>query len=282
MQELDEYIDKVKSLPPAPRILPELLSVLRDDDVDSSRVVELISFDPGITASVLRLCNSAFYAGAMPADDLLDAVNRLGFRQVYQLVAAVSGGRMMSTSQKEHGINSGELWEHCVTASITAQLIAARNGDDEGVVFTATLLHDVGKMILAEALQHIYAKLLEDSKDQQSVLVETEKRLLGVQHAEIGGRLLARWNFPPNLVDAVWHHHSPGEAKEDQKLAAYVYLGNLIAHFMGTGYGPQAISLRGRSESLEILNLKLDALPEIMTQASEKLQVVDTLVKAAA
>ena len=96
MQELDDYINKVKTLPPAPRILPELLSLLRKDDVDSSRIVQLISFDPAITASVLRLCNSAYFAGSTPADDLQEAVTRLGFQQVFQLVAAVSGARMLS------------------------------------------------------------------------------------------------------------------------------------------------------------------------------------------
>ena len=66
MQELDDYIAKIKTLPPAPRILPQLLPLLRKDDVDSHRVVELIAFDPAITASVLRLSNSACFAGSTP------------------------------------------------------------------------------------------------------------------------------------------------------------------------------------------------------------------------
>src|SRR5215216_5933247 len=108
MQELDEYIDRVKNLPPAPRILPELLVLLRQEDIDSSRVVELISYDPAITAAVLRLCNSAYFAGGSPADDLQEAVNRLGFRQVYLLVAAVSGAKLLGPAQSGYGIDPGE------------------------------------------------------------------------------------------------------------------------------------------------------------------------------
>ena len=106
MQELDDYIDKVKSLPPAPRILPELLTLLRQDDVDSDRVVKLIAFDPAITAAVLRLCNSAYFAGASPASDLQEAVTRLGFKQVYQLVAAVTGSKSRATSRPSRTVMS--------------------------------------------------------------------------------------------------------------------------------------------------------------------------------
>lgn len=278
MQELDDYINKVKSLPPAPRILPELLSLLRKDDIDADRVVKLIAFDPGITAAVLRLCNSAYFAGASPASDLQEAVTRLGFRQVYQLVAAVSGSKMLGPSQKGYGIDAGELWEHSVVSAVAAQLIARNSGDDESLAFTATLLHDIGKIVLAEALEHIYTDLVENSQSQQTPLIETEKRLLGVQHAEIGGRLLARWNFPENIVNAVWFHHEPSGAQAHQRLAAQVYLGNMVAYFMGYGFGHHAFALRGRTEALDILNLKPECLPEYMIKTFEQLQMVQSLV----
>lgn len=279
MQELDDYINKVKSLPPAPRILPELLSLLRKDDIDAAHVVKLIAFDPGITAAVLRLCNSTCFAGATPASDLQEAVTRLGFRQVYQLVAAVSGSKLLGPAQKGYGIDAGELWEHSVVSAVAAQLIAKGCGEDESLAFTATLLHDIGKIVLAEALELIYADLVENSQNQQTPLIEMEKRLIGVQHAEIGGRLLARWNFPPNIVSAVWHHHQPAGAQPHERLAAFVYLGNMVAYFMGYGFGHHAFALRGRSEALDILNLKAESLPEYMIKTFEQLQLVQALVK---
>lgn len=283
MQELDDYIDKVKNLPPAPRILPELLGLLRKEDIDSSRVVELISYDPAITAAVLRLCNSSFFAGAEPADNLQEAVARIGFGQVYQLVAAVSGAKLLGSPQRGYGIDSGELWKHSVTAAVAAQLLAVDKGADAGLVFTASLLHDIGKIVLAEALEHIYARLVVESQDSQASMLETEKRLLGVNHAEVGGRLLTRWKFPPNLVAAVAFHHQPSGADGDanRELAAYVYLGNMIAYFMGYGYGHHAFALRGRSEALDILRLSADALPEYMIKTFDKLQTVESLLQAA-
>ena len=120
---------------------------------------------------------------------------------------------------------------------------------------------------------------MENSQSQQTPLIETEKRLLGVQHAEIGGRLLARWNFPPNIAGAVWHHHEPAGAQSHEKLASYVYLGNMVSYFMGFGYGHHAFALRGRAEALNILNLKPESLPDCMIKTFEQLQLVQSLVK---
>ncbi len=278
MQELDDYLDKVKSLPPAPKILPELLSLLRKDDIDADRVVKLIAFDPGITAAVLRLCNSACFSGATPASGLQEAVTRLGFRQVYQLVAAVSGSRMLGPAQKGYGIDAGELWQHSVVSAVAAQLIAKSCGEDESLAFTATLLHDLGKIVLAEALEHVYSDLVENSKSEQTPLIETEKRLLGVQHAEIGGRLLARWNFPENITSAVTFHHQPAAAGNHERLTSLVYLGNMVAYFMGYGFGHHAFALRGRAEALDILKLKPEFMPEFMIKTFEQLQFIQSLV----
>jgi putative nucleotidyltransferase with HDIG domain len=281
MQELDDYINRVKHLPPAPKILPQLLTLLNQPDSDSGQVVDLISLDPSLTAGVLKLCNSAFFAGGSPASDIQEAITRLGFRQVFQLVASISGARALSPPQKGYGIDAGELWQHSVTSAVASQMVAMDQGEDDNIVFTASLLHDLGKIVLAEALEHIYAKLIEEIETHQYSLLETEKKLLGVQHAEIGGRLLSRWKFPPEMVAAVWHHHLPAAAQEHARLAAYVYVGNMIAYFMGHGYGHQAFALRGRSEALDILQLNADALPRYMIRTFEKMEMIKTLFRGA-
>lgn len=277
MQELDDYINKVKQLPPAPKVLPQLLLLLGKEDVDSSRIVDLITYDPALTMAVLQLCNSAYFGMSTPVADLQEAVTRLGFRQVYQLVAAVSGSRALAPAQKGYGIEHGELWKHSVSTAVAARLIASDLGDDESLVFTAGLLHDIGKIVLSEALDHIYVRLMEETERNQQSMLEAEKKLLGVQHAEIGGRLLARWKFPANLVAAVWFHHLPQAAQPHDRLAAYVYLGNMVAHFMGHGYGHQAFALRGRAEALKILDLKAETLPHYMIRTLENFEAVQAL-----
>ena len=281
MQELDSYIDKVKNLPPAPTVLPQLLALLGETDIDLGRVVDLIKYDPSLTAEVLKICNSAAVGGGGSAvDDLHQAITRLGFYEVYRVVAAVIGQRTLGGAQNGYGIAAGELWRHSVTTAVAAETIARALGDDPGPAFTAALLHDIGKIILAGALEHIYAKLVEETEQNQSSLLETEKKLLGAQHGELGGRLLARWKFPENLVAAVAFHHDPAAAGPHQRLASFVYLGNMIAHFLGHGYGHQAFALRGRAEALDTLQLKADDLAKFMIKTLENLDAVQSLVAA--
>ncbi len=278
MQELDDYINRVQHLPPAPKVLPQLMGLLNKDDVPTQQVVQLLSYDMSLTAGVLQLCNSAFLGAAQPASDLQEAVNRLGFRQVYRLVVAISGARLMSASQKGYGIDEGELWQHAVTTAVAAQLIARHVGEDDSVAFTAGLLHDIGKIVLSQALEHIYTKVINDVETNQQSLLETEKKLLGVQHAEIGGRLLARWKFPSNIVAAIWFHHHPGAATPHQRLTSCVYLGNMISYFIGRGYGFQAFAFRGRTEALDILKLQPDDLPKFMIQTIESFDEIQTFL----
>jgi putative nucleotidyltransferase with HDIG domain len=281
MEELDAYISRVKHLPPAPQVLPKLLALLGQPDTDAAKVVELITHEPALTASVLQRCNSAYFGATEPATDVDQAVARLGFNQVYRMTAAVIGSQSLSPAQKSYGFGQGDLWRHSVAAAVAAQNLAADKGDDENLVFTAALLHDIGKIILADALEDKYTRLVQQSETNQQSLVEVEKSLLGVQHAEIGGRLLARWKFPANLVAAVWFHHRPSGAAAWERLAAYVYLGNMIAHFMGFSYGHQAFAFRGRAEALVALDLRAEELPHYMIQAFERIETIEALLNLA-
>ena len=277
MQAIDDYIANVRNLPPAPRVVPELMRLLNQPDVDSSRIVKMISYDPSLTANVLRICNSAYFGSATPTSDLQEAVTRLGFQQVYQLVAAATGARMLSPAQMGYGLEQGELWKHSVAAAVAAQLVARQTGDNENVVFTAALLHDIGKIVLAQSLNGVYSKVIKETEMNQQSLLDAEKKILGVNHAEVGGQLLERWKFPPNIVSAVWFHHTPKGAGAHQRLASIVYLGNMISFFMGHGYGHVAFALRGRNEVLTTLGIAPEAIPQFMMQTYEQMHLVEAL-----
>jgi len=277
MQKIDEYINKAQHLVPAPHILPQLMPLLNRADSDNTQIVDLISYDTSLTASVLRVCNSAFYSRGTPIDNLLQAVTRLGSREVYRVVVAVTGAVTLSAGQKGYSVEASDLWKHSVTTAVAAQLIAKETGDDENVVFTAAILHDVGKIILAVAMESLYEKFIQETNHGGS-LVEVEEKLLGCNHAEVGGRLLERWKLPANLVSAVRNHHKPSAAGEqDQRVAAGVYLGNFIAYFMGNGYGHHSLSLTGRDETLKILKIGADRLPQYMEACFTQLKQVKSL-----
>jgi len=278
MQDLDSFIDKIKHLPPAPRLLSKLLTLLNDDRADNDDIVQIIKFDPALTAKVLQLCNSAYFASAKPAAELGEAINRIGFNQIYQMVAGIVGSRLLSPAQSGYGLAQGELWKHSVVAAIASRVIAHEVNEYPDILFTAGLLHDIGKIVLTTSMADSYNSLVSETEKKHNALIEAEKNILGVDHAEIGGRLLAKWNFPEELSEAVTFHHHPDEANQHKRLASCVFLGNMIAHFMGYSYGYQAFAIRGRSEALSILDLDSERLPHFMIETFEHLEKVESLL----
>jgi len=277
MQAIKDYLRNLRHLPPTPRVIPELMRLLNQPDVESSKVVNMISYEPSLTANVLRVSNSAYFGTATPTTDLNEAVTRLGFQQVYKLVTAATGARLLGSAQEAYGLMQGELWKHSVASAIAAQLVARKLGDNENLVFTAALLHDIGKTILSHSMTEAYAKLIKESDANGCAVLETESKLFGINHAEVGGQLLQHWKFAPNIVAAVWFHHAPKGAGAHQRLASCVYLGNMIACFMGHGYGHSAFATRARTEVMSTLNLNSQSIPQFMMEAFEQIELIDAL-----
>jgi putative nucleotidyltransferase with HDIG domain len=278
VQIIDDYINSARSLPPPPRIVPELMHLLKQPDVNSSKVVKLISFDSALTTEVLRVCNSAFSGSATPTSHLQEAVTRLGFQHVFQVVAAAMGARILGAAQRGYGFDEGELWRHSVAAAVAAQVIAKKLGDNDNLAFTAALLHDVGKIVLSQPLEPAHSQLVRETEADQLSLLESERKILGTEHAETGARLLERWRFPPEIVSAVWFHHAPRGAGASRRLASQLHLADIIAHFAGHGCGPLTFAVRGRGDAFTILGLTSESLPMFMMNAFDEMQKVESLL----
>ena len=274
---LDRFIDSAPALRPAPRILPELLTLLCEDDTDAERVITLIQFDPALTASVLRLSNSVTLGSAEPVEDLSVAVSRLGFNQTYRLVARAVGEGTMKSAQRGYHIAEGELWRHAAVSAVAGQVLARELGQNENLAFTAALLHDIGKLLLSIAVESTYADVMRLIEESGQSFLEAEKATLGVDHAEVGGRLLERWGFPQNLVQAVRHHHDPLQAGPHQALAAGVHLSDVLAHLLGHGYGHHAYAVRTKPEALDLLKLKPGNIEDLLLETQNALSDLQIL-----
>ena len=128
MRTLDDFINEIKTLPPAPRILSQLLVLLNDVDMHAGRIVELIAIDPALTAKVLQRCNNAASGLGRPISDLNEAVTQVGFNAIYRLVAMVVGEGLLNAEQPGYGIGAGQLWEHSVTAALGARAHCPETG----------------------------------------------------------------------------------------------------------------------------------------------------------
>ena len=257
MHKIDSILDNIKNLPPAPQVLPKLLSALTEADSDVDRVVDLIALDPAMTAKLLQTCNSAFYGMDSPVNDTAEAVNRLGFQLVYRTVATVSAAHCLKVSPAS-GLDAGQFWKHSVITAFAAQYIAEGVDADAGLHFTAALLHDLGKVVLAEGFGKHYNELLVASAD--SFRLSLEKAAYGADHAEVGARLLERWKFSPALLNAVRYHHDPAVAGDWKRSAACICLANALAHNLDQSPAGHKSPINAPDSALNILNVTPDDL----------------------
>ena len=274
MRTIDDFINEVKTLPPAPRILTQLLQLLKENDVDASHIVDLITFDPALTAKILQLCNNSSAGLAQKVHHLPEAVTRLGFNEIYRAVAVIVGKGTLGEAQKGYGMAVGELWRHSVVTAVAGKVLARSLDQDENLVFTAALLHDIGKLVLSASVAEEYPAVSKAIAESGQSFLEAEKDIIGAEHAEVGARLLEQWNFPENLVSVVRHHHDPVQARPHEQLASCVYVADMIAHVMGHGHGFQAYAVRGRREALEILEITPREIESFIIET-------DTALKAA-
>jgi putative nucleotidyltransferase with HDIG domain len=279
MPTVQDYFTDIDNLPPAPQILPQLLRLLTDVDTDMGRIVELISLDAGLTAKVMQACNSAFLGAATPARDVAEAVNRLGFQSIYRMVAVVTG---MRTLRPPTGLNldPAALWRHSVTTALAAQLIAKEQNADEGVAFTAGLLHDLGKILLANYWKKAYATLAAEVAATPWEQAARERAAWSIDHAELGGHLLAKWQFSPNITAAVWHHHHPAQAAPHERITACVCLANAIAHTTEQpGDLAEVIVIPGHEDVLHILDLDTERLANYLAQTRENFDFINAMCR---
>ena len=279
MDDADRYIDRVKHLPPAPTVATELLGMFGDPNRDIDRIVELITHDPSLTAEVLRRCNSAFFSAAEPASDMFEAVMRLGFYEVYCVVTAAVGARAMAMAKNQAGLDVGALWRHSVTTAVASATLARRVNEAEPLAFTAGLLHDVGKLVFAAVDGAAYGELVQRGGGSGPVLAEAEDAVLGVNHAAVGARLLARWNLPKSVVQVTrYHHQTPIKATPFDQLAATIHFGNELAHHLVEGRPTLEELPQANLDSMQLLEVMSSNIPEVVEDIQVGMQRVQGLL----
>lgn len=278
MHTIEHVLETTDQLPPAPQVLSELLTVLSDLEADTSRAVDLITFDPGLTAKVLQTSNSALLGRGKPVDDVAEAVNRLGFQTVYRIVASASAGQILRP-KGNYGVNPEAFWKHSVMTAFAAQIIARDSTEDGNLLFTAGLLHDLGKVILANAYKEGYAEVVAKTGANTPAATALEKNTYGLNHAEVGARLLARWKFSAPIISGVWFHHDPTAAGPMERYAACVNLADGLAHSIEANTSMDVASRPGHESALNTLKRSVDDLAGYQGQIRENMQFVEALCR---
>lgn len=208
---LRRLISRTRSLPSLPSLYVDLMEALRDPKSSAANIGRIIARDPGMTAKILQLVNSAFFALRRRISSPEEAVAVLGLETLRVLVLTVQ-----VFSQFDPGVARGFSIEDVVRHSTAvgtmarsiarAESVASHQRDD---AFLAGMLHDVGKMVLGANRPDTYGRMIGTARKEQLDIVTAETKTFGGSHAEVGGYLLGIWGLPSPVVEAVAYHHDP-------------------------------------------------------------------------
>jgi putative nucleotidyltransferase with HDIG domain len=232
VRKIEDFIANADFLPPAFQLLPRLLLLMEDVEANADALADLIRVDPGLTADVLRVCNSAAYGLTYRAENIQQAILRIGFREVHRILMSVIMSPTLKNPQDNYSTSQTDLWNHSLAAAVASQSIAGTAGIDVDLAFTAALLHDIGKVVLSQAVPQEAGSAQTAALEKHQPLFLVEREVLKTDHAAVGARLLERWGFPRNISMAVRFHHEPEKAKEEFRLTSCVCLANVLAYRM--------------------------------------------------
>ncbi|MBN1577666.1 MAG: HDOD domain-containing protein [Chitinispirillaceae bacterium] len=232
------FIEQIDNLPALPAIVTRLMQVVNSPDTSADDAAKLIQKDPALTTKMLRLANSAFYGIPRSISSVSSAVVILGFNTIRSLVLSASVMKMFSSSHQP-AIDKNRFWKHSIVCAIAAkaivrQFINVRMMDPESA-FCAGILHDIGKLIFSEFAQEDYFEVCEFAKECNVPLIEAEKKILGISHADIGRILADKWALPLDLEYSLVFHHEPMKADSLIDLVTTVHMANVLSHRIGTG-----------------------------------------------
>jgi len=254
-------------LPAFPATIHRVTGLINDPDSSLTELVEVIRLDQSITANILRMCNSAYFGLRHKVDNVHDAVLYLGRQNVVRAVMAAGTSRFFK-SAPGYETEARELWEHAVGTALLAQILAERvSRHADASLFTAALLHDIGKIVLGEFVKDKYAEIKKLVAEQSRTFLEAEEKVLGMNHATLGGMIAAQWKFPEEIRVAIAFHHRPDRLQDKTgRMPWLVHLADQGCLMLGIGRGADGLAYDGADGALERLGLNRQDYEEALAR----------------
>lgn len=209
--KLQAIVSKVSTLRSLPTLYVQLMAEMQVPDPSIARIAAIVAEDPGLTAKVLQVINSAYFGLRAHVADPEVAVRLLGFETIKALALSAD---LHAQLTRRRSAAAALLWHHCTRTGRTARRVAGLLGLPErqsAEAFTAGLLHDVGKLVLSEAVD-TYDVVIAEGRQEGLDDSTVELRAFGATHAQVGAYLLGLWGLPYGIVEAIAWHHVPSSS----------------------------------------------------------------------
>ncbi len=280
MTNIDDIISGIDTLTPIPPVAAQIMALAEDENSSMSDIADLIIHDPSITASLLKICNSAYFGLSRQIESVRDAITLLGLDQIVELVLLNGTAENFRDEPDGYGLGEGELWHHAVLSAHVAKVLAEKHGlaNKKHLIFTAALLKDIGKIIMGRFVAFSYEKIniLVHSKGYS--FNEAEKEIIGMNHEELGAQVGKKWRFGDKLIYIIGNHHMTDETCRNDPETALVYLADIVCMMIGFGTSVDGLAYRFYSDVLNRMNLTEKDLQNVIFDTGEHRQKIEKLL----
>lgn len=268
---------------PALGVLPDtylrLSEVLRDPNVNSERIAAVVRLDPGLTARLLRLANSAAMGASNKVENVSQAATRIGTNQLHNLALSTSIVRMFR-GMPEHLLDMRSFWTHSIAVGFATSALARAGGQPRTEsLFVRGLLHDVGTLVMCLTRPGDVRRVLVETENSGRPHEEVEREMLGYTHEHIGTGLMRVWGLPDDVVQAVRFHHRPSLAPTAVRAGAdLVHVADVIVSALQIGNGGERAANSLDPAAWRRLGLSHDILAPIVGKLRDQVSAAVALV----
>ncbi|MCW8983316.1 MAG: HDOD domain-containing protein [Gammaproteobacteria bacterium] len=236
MSEVKERLEAmVEKMPAFPASVSTILDITSDINCAPKDLVKVIELDPVLTMKVLKLVNSAYFGLSREVTSVKHSVVYVGINTIKNVAISIAAiGVLPHTSSS--GYNLDQFLQHSLSTAAIARLLARSKGvpeSDLGDYFVASLLHDIGQMVVGQYMPDEFQSALAICNEQEIPICEAEREIFGIDHAEIGAMLAESWQLPAALISCIRNHHQVGELEEPTVLEKTIFIANQVSKLMG-------------------------------------------------
>jgi len=273
-------LSEIKSLTPLKASVIRLTELMADTNTPIEEFIKVIKFDQALTIKILSWANSSWSSSHSEITDIKSAVLRVGGATIVNMCIGNHLAKSMQRSCTGYELGENQLWRHSVAAALAVEnMVNFSKQTIPAAAFTATLLHDIGKLILNRHIgnKDMNGRLKHMMNQDHMSYIEAEQTALNTNHALIGSAVANEWKLPNLFEAAIANHHDPDQ--QESLLLDAVHIGNAIAKLIGEGLGIEAMNLNVSSLSAERLGLTNQDIQALCVKTTIALEETESLWK---
>lgn len=257
---IERLIKNPDDIPALPANFYKIMEAINDPDANLHDIADLISRDIGLTTKILRLVNSSYFGLSTKVTTISHSLNIIGISPLSTIVLASA---LMSQFKgiPDYFVTMESFWSHSVASGIAAREISKiKMLGNEELLYISGMIHDIGSLVIYKEYSEKAKIALTQCNEWGQNLIDSEKSVLGFDHAQVGGALIEQWKLPKIIQETTAYHHQPLNAPSYKEEAAIVYLADYIVQSNQLGSSGEVHSFDLDQEVLKSLGLSIEAL----------------------